>query len=98
MSEHWKSLAFMGYPNYEISTCGRVLGTRGIRKQQIDSNGYFTVILTGNNGDHRLLVHRLVAEAFISNPSKLPIVRHKGGRISNNNVENLFWSTRGLDT
>lgn len=98
MSERWKSLAFMGYPNYEISTQGRVLGPNGIRKAAIGRDGYMKVTLTGIYGERALLVHRLVAEAFIPNPDNLPLVRHRGGNIAKNAVENLFWAPHGLDT
>lgn len=38
-------------------------------------------------------VRRLVAEAFIPNPDKKPIVINKDGDYSNNHVDNLMWCT-----
>ncbi len=90
--ERWKSVN--GYANYEISNCGRVRNatTERILKNHTTKNGYLDIGLPKNGSSKRLLVHRLVAEAFFENPAEKRCVDHIDGNRSNNNVDNLRWA------
>ena len=60
--------------------------------------GYMRVTLFFNNKAKAVYVHRLVAEAFISNPNDLPQVNHKDEDKTNNCVDNLEWCTNAYNT
>ena len=84
-----------GYPNYSVSTEGKVRNDRTgkILKPQMDSNGYHNIYIDGKPRR----VHKLVAEAFIPNPKGLKEINHKDGNKENNRMDNLEWSTRSLN-
>lgn len=56
-----------------------------------ENNGYIMCSINRK----KILVHRLVAKAFIPNPNNLPQVNHKDGNKLNNNADNLEWVTAG---
>lgn len=109
--EEWKSIK--GYEGmYEISNFGRVkslLGWNGhkyIRRERIlapykqQSNKYYSrsvVKLAKDNKTKDFKVHRLVAEAFITNPNNYKVVNHIDGNPLNNKVENLEWCTQKMN-
>ena len=94
MTEKWKVIEENS--NYEISNLGRI---RNIRNGRIltpskRKDGYCSVlILTGFKKYSRVLIHRLVAKAFIPNPNNYFEVNHKDFNPSNNCVDNLEWIT-----
>lgn len=91
MKEIWKNI--MGFNGYQVSNLGRVrsLKTYKILKQTTNSQGYKTLGLCKRSKISTFLVHRLVADAFIPNPDKLPCVNHKDENPSNNCISNLEW-------
>lgn len=100
-TEKWKSVkGFEGI--YEVSSTGRIKtlnyrksGAERIRKiKKPGQNGYFKLILCKNNKRYHFSVHRLVAIAFVDNPSNKPVVNHIDGNKLNNNYKNLEWVTK----
>lgn len=91
---------------YEVSNFGRVKSLPGkirfrrvetsehILKPRFDGKKYEYVSLFPQTKQKNFKIHRLIANAFIKNPENKPEVNHKDGNKSNNNVENLEWSTR----
>ena len=103
--EMWRPIN--GYNGkYEISNMGNVRsrcnGEVKNLKQMISAgkyNGYAMVTLYDKpQHGKKIKVHRLVAEAFIPNPKRLPVINHKDEDKSNNRVENLEWCTVGYNT
>lgn len=79
---------------YEVSDRGRVRRNGKILKDQDDRRGYRLVDLSKNGEVTKKKVHRLVAEAFLSNPDNLPCINHKDENRANNDVDNLEWCTQ----
>ena len=92
-TEEWKVIK--DFPRYMISSYGRVFS---IKRNKIlkpyNSHGYCVVDL-GERRDNRRAsyVHRLVADAFISNPDNKEEVNHINSVRHDNRVENLEWVT-----
>lgn len=72
--------------------CVRQYGYK-IMKLSESTSGYYQIDLCIDNTVSTRLVHRLVAQAFIPNPDKLPWVNHKDLNKKNNYYTNLEWTT-----
>jgi len=81
------------FPNYYITPEGQVWSNNknNYLKLKINKYGYAYVILYNNGIPTTKMVHRLVAEAFISNPNNLPQINHLNENKLDNHVENLEW-------
>ena len=95
MEEEWRDIDF--YEGlYQVSNLGRVksLGNDKTKKEKIlkfgkNKNGYLIVVLCKNGKRKNSKVHRLVATAFIDNPSNFTMINHKDEDKTNNIVDNL---------
>lgn len=89
------ALPILNYPDYLVYENGQIWSnkTKKFLKPSYTKSGYATVELFNEFGSKRLLIHRLVASAFIPNPNNLPQVNHKDENPKNNAVENLEWCT-----
>lgn len=78
---------------YQISNLGRIKnkGTGEVLKPS-KSGGYRHIVLRYGI-DKNVLIHRLVAEAFVPNPLNLRCVNHKDENKLNNCADNLEWCT-----
>lgn len=81
-------------PNYLISKDGVVFSTitNRVLEAYINPQGYKSVCIK-QGGKHQLLLHRMLAETFLSNPENLEEVNHKDGNKLNNDLSNLEWVT-----
>ena len=96
--EEWRDIK--GYEGlYQVSNLGRVksLGNNKTRKEKIlkpeTINGYLRVCLFKERKGKHILVHRLVADAFIPNMDNKPYIDHIDGNPNNNIINNLRWCT-----
>lgn len=104
--EIWKTIA--GYEGfYDVSSHGRVRShdrvvvtvngitqrRKGVIMRPALRAGYPFVLLQVKNKIQQVHVHRLVASAFCEKPEECDVVNHIDGDKTNNNSENLEWTT-----
>jgi hypothetical protein len=107
MKENWQNIPnFESY--YQVSNLGRVRGLdriiidkngkkkriKGqIIKPQYATNGYLFIRPCKNGIKSNFLLHRIVAQMFISNPQNKQEINHKDFNKTNNVFTNLEWCT-----
>lgn len=109
MEEVWKKID--DFENYEVSNYGNVRrnnngritpirqNIRWPQRNAVTGRGKYLGVTLFNKGESKCLaVHRLVAAAFVPNPTNSPFVNHKDGIKSNNRADNLEWCTQQQNT
>lgn len=93
LMEVWKEIKdYEGL--YWISNFGKVKSNKKVLSIPNRNNSkYLQIILYKKGKRSTKLIHRLVAESFISNPNNLPQVNHIDENPKNNHVSNLEWCT-----
>ena len=88
------AVPFLGY---EVSDSGEVrnIKTKHVLAQQVNNRGYAKVFLSDNGKQNGVLVHRLVASAFVVNddPTNKTQVNHINEDKTDNRASNLEWVT-----
>jgi len=83
------------YEGYYITPEGKIFSTKYSTDRELKFNDvkeYKTIRLSNGKGvNTTFYVHRLVALAFLPNPSNAIKIRHKNGNTHDNHVTNLQW-------
>lgn len=105
--EEWKDIEdYNGL--YIISNFGRIISltkvVHAINRDMVypikflspspNKKGYLYITLCDGISKRKRYIHRLVAQAFLSNPDNKVEIDHIDGNNQNNQVSNLRWSTR----
>lgn len=92
--ERWKYCEDI--PCLMVSDYGRFYNTRTkrfVNPTHGDKAGHKAIKVSIDGVRYQEYAHRLIAKAFIPNPSNYPFVRHLDDDKNNNDIENLEWGT-----
>lgn len=85
----YKGNGYGGGFSYDLNNSPRLLNTT-----KVGPGGHLRVFLYKDKKRTPILVHRLVAGAFVPNPNNHPVVRHVNDDPTDNHAKNLKWGTQ----
>ena len=92
-NEQWKDI--VGYEGkYSVSNFGRLKNRKKIRNPVLRKDGYYHANFRKNGKGQMLLLHRVMANAFLGGLNEALEVNHKNGLRHDNRLENLEIVTR----
>lgn len=86
--------------NYKVTDKGEVINIKTGRKLKPikKTNGYMQVNLSMNGERKSIMIHQLIAEAFLNKPSDYGngfiVINHIDGNKENNSLDNLEYTTQ----
>jgi hypothetical protein len=97
MTEVWKTSK---HRKYEVSNLGNIRNTKTKRLRSIhyDRNGYARICLMVGKKSKMVMVHKLVADAFVTKERGKTVVNHLDGNKANNRSDNLEWCNLSENT
>lgn len=96
-----KNLGFLGYDKYAACSTGRIYSLRSGKylREAATGSGYLSVTLAQDGKRTNVLVHRVVAMAYLGyNEDEKLQVNHVNGVKSDNHLYNLEWCTPQQNT
>ena len=97
MKDIYKMVKIDGFEDYLISKDGKILSNQSKTPKYLsfskNRKGYLKTSLYKDKKQYTILLHRLIAKAFIDNPKpdEYNIVDHINGDNQDNRIENLRW-------
>lgn len=94
--EIWVSIP--DYPNYKVSTLGRIRGPSGILNFKPQKHGYIHVNLYHNSIPRQFRLSRLLLKTFLPQNDTTLYACHQNGNRTDNRLSNLYWGTPAQNT